>query len=156
MRELLTSLAGPIGLTGVVFVLDRLTKLWRLPLSPEKYPWPGVVELTNHLNRGLIANIDVPRIPVIIFTASLAGGLFVLLVRHAKRGTPGAYALALVLGGALGNIYDRVVYAYVFDWILLFQRSIVNLADISVSLGVLWYALAWQKREPLDAKTKTS
>jgi lipoprotein signal peptidase len=59
------------------------------------------------------------------------------------------------LGGALGNIYDRMVYGYVFDWILLFESSIVNVADMAVIVGVVWYAIMWQQSE-LDDDTKTT
>ena len=48
-------------------------------------------------------------------------------------------AQALVLGGALGNLYDRVVHGYVIDFISLhygeYYFAVFNLADVAISLG---------------------
>lgn len=54
-------------------------------------------------------------------------------------------ALALVLGGALGNLYDRVVYGYVIDFISVYFRewrfATFNVADSAISVGAALLAL---------------
>lgn len=62
-------------------------------------------------------------------------------------------ALALILGGALGNVFDRVVRGAVVDWIDVYWRDwhwpAFNLADGSISIGavlLLWYA--WRRPVP--------
>ena len=55
-------------------------------------------------------------------------------------------ALAFVLAGALGNLYDRVTWHFVFDWILFFNRSVINLADAWISIGAIWYLISIEQR----------
>jgi len=50
-----------------------------------------------------------------------------------------ALALCLILAGAIGNLWDRFAWGYVFDWILIGGTSIVNIADICIAVGILWY-----------------
>jgi len=53
-----------------------------------------------------------------------------------------AVALAEIFGGALGNLIDRVTRGYVFDWILLFGQSAINIADIAIIEGALVF-IGW-------------
>lgn len=153
-KELIMPFMGPLGLVGGIFVLDRFTKLWRFTLAPEAFPLPGIIELSHHINRGLIANIAVPPILIIIFTVIIALGLFFFLLTHASRRLPDTYALACILGGALGNIYDRIVFSFVFDWILIFRVSLINIADIAITFGVLWYIFLLREQQKLDDTIK--
>lgn len=50
-------------------------------------------------------------------------------------------AFSLILGGALGNLYDRIILGYVIDFIEIYYKNfswpIFNIADISISLGLI-------------------
>ena len=54
-------------------------------------------------------------------------------------------ALALILGGALGNLYDRLAYGYVVDFLEVYWRAYhwpsFNVADSAISIGVLLLAI---------------
>ena len=77
--------------------------------------------------------------------ALLAGGVSVALVVWIKRlkthETWLAIALALVLGGALGNLYDRVILGYVVDFISVHYQQhyfpAFNLADSAITVGAI-------------------
>lgn len=56
--------------------------------------------------------------------------------------------LSLVMGGALGNLYDRLALGYVFDWLMFFKTSIVNVADLAITLGLILYAVNHLRRVP--------
>jgi signal peptidase II len=60
--------------------------------------------------------------------------------------------LAIAIGGALGNLWDRLEWSFVFDWILIVNRSVINLADIAIALGLLLYFLARTNPPVLDVK----
>ena len=59
-------------------------------------------------------------------------------------------ALALILGGAIGNLIDRVSAGEVVDFIEVgFGRwhwPVFNVADSAVTIGVVWFALSWPRR----------
>ncbi|MWV16402.1 lipoprotein signal peptidase [Pseudomonas sp. L-22-4S-12] len=84
------------------------------------------------------------------FFAAIALGVSAVLVVWMKRlkadETWLAIALALVLGGALGNLYDRVVLGHVVDFILVHWQSqyyfpAFNLADSGITVGAVMLAL---------------
>ena len=72
--------------------------------------------------------------------------LVVWLKRLKAHETWLALALALVLGGAIGNLFDRVVYGHVIDFILVHWQNrwyfpAFNLADSAITLGAILLAL---------------
>ncbi len=66
--------------------------------------------------------------------------LVIWIYRLKKHETLLAVALALVLGGAIGNLIDRLAYGYVIDFLDVFYQSwhwpAFNVADMAISLGV--------------------
>jgi signal peptidase II len=107
---------------------------------PEMELIGGVLAITKHENYGLIGNLAVPY-PIIIVLTLIA---FVVLFYGYKTAFLQnrfyeTLALAYIAGGALGNLIDRVVNGYVFDWILLFNTSIINIADIAITVGIIAY-----------------
>jgi len=88
----------------------------------------------------LTADSDAERWALVALTAVIAGGVAVWMWREKLRGD--MLALAMVLGGALGNIVDRVRYGYVVDYADLHFGMfrpfyIFNLADAAITCGVL-------------------
>ena len=80
------------------------------------------------------------RIGLIAVTAAIAIGVFVWLLRETQKWD--ILALAMVLGGALGNIWDRISRGYVIDFADLhfgeFRPFLIfNLADAAITFGVL-------------------
>jgi signal peptidase II len=77
---------------------------------------------------------------------ALAGALVVLLlvgwaVRYAADHPELIFPLALILGGALGNLLDRVFRGHVVDYLDVHFWPVFNLADTALTLGVLWFGL---------------
>ena len=146
-------------LAGLV-ALDRFTKLMMIarPLSSGPFLFPGAFEFTHHQNFGIIANIPVPlflivAISVIILILVAFG--FIRAIRRRERRE--AAALTLIFAGAIGNLWDRIQWHFVFDWILLFGRSAINLADVMIGIGIIWYLVDRERdnrrKEPSDTQT---
>lgn len=132
---------------AVLFLADRATKLFFFSksLNPGSSPLEQVVTLVHHENRGAIANLPVPQLAIIVATLAVIAIVMYGIWKSAAHGRRHkVIALGILLGGALGNLYDRVLQGYVFDWILLFGQSAINLADIAVVVGAIWYA--WEQR----------
>ncbi|MCC7357470.1 signal peptidase II [Candidatus Uhrbacteria bacterium] len=129
-----------IGLAGGVFYFDQWTKkIFSNKSAQELIPfW---LSTTQHQNHGLLANIPVPMPIIILLTGIICMFLLFETSKEIKREKSRTmiYAFAFIFGGAIGNIFDRLIHGYVFDWILIFSRSIINIADIAIGFGIcLW------------------
>jgi signal peptidase II len=85
---------------------------------------------------------------LIAFTFVALLVILVLIWRTPKRWTLSAVALGLILGGAVGNFYDRVRYHEVTDFLLFFygphQFPVFNIADTAITIGaalMIWELL---------------
>ncbi len=90
------------------------------------------------------------------FFALLALGIVVVLVRWMRlmqpREWPLALAASLVIGGAIGNLVDRLLWGHVIDFVDWYvghyHWPTFNLADAAIVVGALWMALdGWARRE---------
>lgn len=122
--------------------LDRLTKLIMIVRSAKSGPslFPGVFELVDHRNFGILANLPLPLPAIIVVTGVVMVMIGVAMYRADRRKEAREItALTLVLAGAVGNLWDRIQWGFVFDWMLLFGRSAINIADICIAIGLFWY-----------------
>jgi signal peptidase II len=135
----------------LVFVLDQATK-WVVtyPLDLMNQP-QGRIEITSFfdlrwvenpgVSLGLLsAGSELGRWLLVAMTAAIAGGIAWWITREHEKWDQ--LALGLVLGGALGNILDRVRFGYVVDFADLhfgdFRPFLVfNVADAAISIGVV-------------------
>ncbi|RED16237.1 signal peptidase II [Parasphingopyxis lamellibrachiae] len=132
-----------------IFLIDQISKYWIITLL--QLPQRGQIELMSILNftwvenRGvslgmLTASSDMQRWLLVGLTGAISLGVVIWIWRE-KR-TQDVLALGLVLGGAIGNLVDRVRYGYVADFIDLhfgdFQPFLVfNVADAAITMGVV-------------------
>jgi len=141
---------GMVGFSvaAVVFVLEQITK-WivlgpldlRNVLLIQILPIFDLNYTENHgISLGLFqAQSDAMRWMLVAVTAAIAVGVAVWITREKLRGEQ--VALGMVLGGALGNILDRVRHGYVVDFADLHFGTfrpffIFNVADAAISIGV--------------------
>ena len=154
--------ARAYGLALAIFALDQLTKwIVTFPLALQEkgqivlLPIFNLTWVENHgISLGLFtANSDAQRWLLVAMTAAIAVGVAWWISREAKRGDQ--LSLALVLGGALGNIVDRSRHGYVVDFADLHFRGapsflcmsyqngvcrpflVFNVADAAISIGVV-------------------
>jgi signal peptidase II len=88
----------------------------------------------------LPASSEAMRWGLVVLTGAIAGGVTWWMLREKKLGD--VIALGLVLGGALGNILDRVRYGYVVDFADLHFGAwrpflVFNVADAAITIGVV-------------------
>ena len=69
-------------------------------------------------------------------------GMMVFVLRNRKLNLNYALPIAFIIGGGIGNLYDRILYGSVTDFLHmdfhLFQTGIFNMADVSIMVGVFW------------------
>lgn len=141
------------ALAAAIFIADQVTK-WLIvgPLDLPNRRWIDllpILELKWVQNYGvsmgfLTASSETGRWLLVALTAAIATGVAVWIAREKARGD--VLALACVLGGALGNIVDRVRFGYVVDFIGLHFGSwypflVFNVADAAITIGVLLLVL---------------
>ena len=134
---------------AIAFILDQATK-WvvTMPLSLEN---KGQIELVSFFNLTWAENCgislsmfasctDTTRWTLVAVTGIVAAAVAFWMTREQAKGD--VIALAMILGGALGNIVDRVRFGYVVDFADLHIGDfrpfmIFNVADACITLGVL-------------------
>lgn len=136
------------GLAGLVFLLDQISKWWILEIVrlPElgTVPVLPVFSLTFVGNVGVsmgmfAADSDMGRWLLVAATAAIAAAVGVWIARETNRWD--VAALGLVLGGAFGNILDRIRFGYVVDFLHFFWQEasfwVFNVADAAITCGVI-------------------
>jgi len=136
-----------VWLSGLVIALDQLTK----HLADALLAWNQPLHLLPSLNLTLVYNTGAA-----FNFLSDAGGwqrwffvglglvaavvMVIWLTRLPRRERLGGAAVALILGGALGNVIDRVIYGHVIDFIDVYYGRwhwpAFNLADSAITVGV--------------------
>jgi signal peptidase II len=118
-----------------------------------------IVTLTKVENTGAFLSLGnhLPRMTYIIFMIILPliviGFALFYLFKNSALSKLIIIGICLVIGGGLGNIFDRIIYSFVTDFFhfdfVIFQTGIVNVADISVTAGflILIYELLINRNE---------
>ena len=136
------------ALAAIVFLADQLVKYWIIHVveleQKVSVPVLPFLSLTWVENRGvsmgmLTADTDVGRWLLVGLTGVIATVVAVWIRR--ERHWPESLALGLILGGALGNIVDRVRFGYVVDFVHLhwgpWSFYVFNIADAAITAGVV-------------------
>lgn len=143
-----------LWLSGLAIVLDQLTKL---VVIEKLAPYEDILRLTGFFNLvhvhntgaafSLLADQAGWQKGFFLTVALAAIGIIIHLLR--KPGRPLFYmAIALILGGALGNVIDRMAYGYVIDFldfhIGAWHWPAFNVADSAITVGaglLIWDSL---------------
>lgn len=159
MRELRTRSAG-IAAIVLVFVLDQATKLFALEtlLRGEAHEVLPFFNLRLSFNEGISFSLFTETFagrPLVLASVTfiVTGVLAVLLLRSSHRLE--AAALGLIIGGALGNILDRLRLGAVVDFLDFHWRDThwpaFNLADTAIVIGaVLLVASVFMRQAPAE------
>ena len=129
-----------------IFIIDRISKIYILKLADAESSVD--IYVTSYLNLFLIWNKGI-AFGLLSFNESVIYNMITLMISFIiivilfmmwKNDNIQRYFLALVAGGALGNLYDRIVYTAVPDFIDLhfygFHWFVFNVADIFITVGI--------------------
>jgi signal peptidase II len=149
--------AGLIGrlywwLTLAVITVDQLSKAivnWKVAVFDSVTIIPGLVDLTHVQNKGVAFGLlnDAPiglrqkaAVTTLLAVLALAGiGLYARHIRPEER--LARAGLSLILGGAIGNLLDRLTRGFVIDFVDVYWRGwhfwAFNVADASITIGAV-------------------
>ena len=151
LKKLNKSLLNNISLIFLIFLLDRISKIYFINLD-NKLSGSEIFS-SKFLNINLIWNEGI-AFGLLSFDQNNLYNLLTLLIiivifiigwMTVKSHGLKKYSLIMILGGAIGNLYDRIFYKAVPDFIDFhigeFHWFIFNIADIFISLGVIFMIL---------------
>lgn len=146
-------------LAGVVFVVDQLTKTWvraSIEVNVERIDVLPFLELRHVRNTGIAFGLFSGQTQLVVIGAVIVTGLLlVTLTTVPPEDRLTSVALALVAGGALGNLFDRVRQGHVTDFIHVSHWPTFNIADCAivggVALALLGQLLSMLRERRLDA-----
>jgi signal peptidase II len=134
-----------VYVTGLVVLLDQVAKLYikgfeipflhlyhaGIPLGASYSIFGDYLRITFIENPGMAFGIDVGgKLFLTIFSIVASIGIFLYLYKIRGEALVIRFALALILGGAMGNLIDRVFYGVVFGESSLFYGKVVDFIDV--------------------------
>jgi signal peptidase II len=134
---------------AIGIALDLFSKSYLFSRLSEDHSyrlWPDVLHLTLRQNRGVAFSMLENQHWLISIISVLAVGLLSVIYWRSHRTGPRLLlvALGLVLAGAIGNFYDRMVFGYVRDFVdfvpplpLIGRWAVFNIADTFITVGVV-------------------
>ena len=143
-----------LWLSLLVLVIDQASKFYfaarlemfqQIVISPDLFSWTRAYT-TGAAFSFLADSSGWQRWLFALIAIAVSAVLVVWLKRLGRNDTWLAVALALVLGGALGNLYDRIALGHVIDFILVHWQNrwyfpAFNIADSAITVGAIMLAL---------------
>jgi len=169
-----TALALPIV---IVVLLDQLTKHW-IRLSPNWQDWeiiPGWLAFHYTQNPGMALGMQWASTEVISLVAIIATlGIFTYVMYNRSEATTGyLICMGLVLGGAIGNIIDRLLMGYIGGYGDILEGHVIdfihftldingwavfpyifNVADVAISVAIISMLLFHKKIMPFEKEAE--
>jgi signal peptidase II len=139
----------PLLVGSTVLLLDQASKIWiRATLGPQ--PLQGAIPLVGDWSNliysrntgvafGLFQNMS-PLFLVLSILISL-GAIYVYIVYLPNLQFGVQLSMGLIIGGALGNVFDRIRLGYVVDFIQIGWWPVFNVADSAITVGAIILAL---------------
>src|SRR3982751_188970 len=136
------------GLAGLVIALDRVTKVIiesKLSFFDQYRVIPGFFDIVRSQNRGVAFGIfndstSEWRTTLLVIASILAVAMVTVMLWNAhKLDRYSLWGLSLILGGAAGNVFDRIMSGHVTDFLLFYigehQWPTFNVADSAIVVG---------------------
>lgn len=138
-----------LWLSVLTVILDQLSKVWvdtHMSLYQSIPVMPGFnITYVHNFGAAFSFLSDAGGWQRWFFTLlalSISVGLVVWLKRLQANETLSAIAISLILGGAIGNLIDRVIYGYVIDFFDVYYQTwhwpVFNIADSAITVGVMF------------------
>lgn len=128
-----------ILLTTFGILIDQVSKFYAMLHTPELVKF----------NTGIAFSIPIPSYLQIILTIILISiGLYLALIHLNMAKVSALFAVSLVMGGALGNLADRIYRGHVVDFIdisSIVSYPVFNIADVFIVVGIFYILLFYGK-----------
>ena len=133
------------GIAIAVLVIDQLAKAWIVGMLPtpgqQRVIIDGLLTIVHGRNSGALFGLLPQSAPIFAVVSLGVVALIVVYHRRAGRGYLTTLALGLLLGGAIGNLLDRLQFGYVVDWVDMgigtWRFFTYNIADAAITTAIV-------------------
>ena len=141
------------SVSGAVVALDLWTKRWATEALAFQEPVEVLgpfLRFTYTRNSGVAFGLGAGLpFPYYVFSLAAVGVILYLFFKQRVAGPARQLALALIMGGAIGNFIDRIRFGEVVDFIEIgygrWHWPVFNVADSAVTVGVILFAITWPR-----------
>ena len=160
MKDLLKSYLFLFSISGVIIVFDQYTKSLvraNLPMGGVWYPWEWLApyaRIVHWWNTGVAFGMLQGMNTIFAVLAVMVSlGIIYYFPRVPVKEPVLRIAMSMQLGGAVGNLIDRITIGHVTDFVSVGSFAVFNVADASISVGVailvlgVWLQERRQKKE---------
>jgi signal peptidase II len=147
---------------GLIIVADQITKYWvrtNIPMGDMWSPWSWLAPYARIVHWkntgaafGMFQNFNI-IFTILAIVVSIA--IFYYFPRVPREEWPLRLAMGMQLGGAVGNLIDRLIQGYVTDFVSVGNFAVFNVADASISVGVVVLILGVWIMDQSQKKTVT-
>ena len=136
-----------VAAAAAFVLLDELIKAEALKTFPSDAAIHGTPLFALAVHKNIGVAFDIPFKMPLIYLASIiiATCLIHVITQTYKKKPETALFATLILIGAAGNLYDRVVYGFTVDYFLILKRLAINISDLIILLGVAGILLSGKK-----------
>lgn len=159
MKKVSVNRYTPLSFGLLLLAIDQLTKALvraNLAVGGAWAPWSAIGSFFRFLhwqNTGAAFGIfQNANIPLLVLSLLVVVAIFYYYLRVPQGDRLSLISMALMLGGALGNVVDRIAFGYVTDFVAVGSFPIFNVADAGICVGValLILSLYLQERKSKD------
>lgn len=133
------------GAASLVLILDRITKHIFFTILSQGQSikiLPNIFHITLVLNKGAAFGVFRGQRTIFILLSILTIALIIFYIgKNRQKGVLLPLALGLILGGAIGNLIDRIRFGYVIDFLDFRIWPVFNIADSALTIGAVILAL---------------
>jgi len=136
-----------LAITVAALATDQLLK--NILISRDIFwfsPWEWLSVQISY-NQGIAFSLPFPIIPLTITSAAIIAAVITAWARYRAKNALQAIGVGLFIGGALGNLIDRILHKAVIDYLNVLTSSF-NLADIVIVAGIILLIFAIPIQKP--------
>ena len=138
-----------LAVIAVFFLLDRALKLASAAIGRAIPLADPILIFQAERNPGIAFSWILPTASIIALSLIIICALAFAAGRAFRQGSPSACAWVMAIAGAVSNLYDRLTYGYVVDYLSLFGISTANAADALILTGMIWLVADYYKRSKI-------
>lgn len=126
-----------IFLIAVFFIIDRFLKFQAINLESPVTLIKNYLYFSFYANKNIALSLPLPNLMALILASLITIVILVIIINFIKQKKPVflSFFLSLIFVGSISNIFDRLYYGFVVDYLIIANLTVLNIADLMISLS---------------------